>query len=95
MIVYNRKLGIVTVTADNGVTRGWPLAEFEADPAGCAAQTGNGITSPPREPTAEDKLAELRADLDHARHMLAEISDASVKVALALHKAGITIEDTE
>jgi hypothetical protein len=45
-IAYNRKAGIVTVTADNGVTSEWPLATFEADPAACVAQTGNGINAP-------------------------------------------------
>lgn len=45
-IAYNRRQGIVTVTADNGVSREWPLATFEADPAACVAQTGNGISGP-------------------------------------------------
>ena len=45
-ISYNRKAGTVTVTADDGTEREWPLATFEADPAACVAQTGNGINAP-------------------------------------------------
>lgn len=45
-VSYNRKAGIVTVTADDGTSRVWPLATFEADPAACVAQTGNGINGP-------------------------------------------------
>jgi hypothetical protein len=45
-IGYNRKAGIVTVMADDGTERIWPLATFEADPAACVAQTGNGINAP-------------------------------------------------
>lgn len=45
-IAYSRRNSTVTVTADNGVTRVWPIATFEADPASCIAQTGNGINAP-------------------------------------------------
>lgn len=58
-IAYSRKQGTVTVTADNGVSRVWPLATFEANPAACVAQTGNGITPPVVEPTPEEKIALL------------------------------------
>ena len=46
MISYNRKIGVVQVTADDGTVREWPLAEFEADPVAAVAATGNGITPP-------------------------------------------------
>lgn len=46
MILIDRQQGIVTVTADDGTSREWPIADFEANPAACVAQTGNGITEP-------------------------------------------------
>lgn len=45
-ISYSYRNETVTVTADNGVSRVWPLATFEADPAACVAATGNGINAP-------------------------------------------------
>lgn len=64
MIIIDRKKGIVSITADNGVTRDWGLQEFEVDPTGCVAQTGNGIKPPPaHEPTTEEKLAAAEAKL--------------------------------
>ncbi len=81
-IEYNRKAGIVTVTADNGVTRVWPLATFEANPAACVAQTGNGITPPVQEPTSEEKIAIL------------EKRNAALQ-ALLIEKAVITRTEVE
>ena len=66
-IAYSYKRGIVTVTADDGTTRDWPLATFEASPASCVAQTGNGIAPPPPpEPTPDEKIAAVRAELQAA-----------------------------
>ena len=59
MIIYDRPNGLVTVTADNGTARNWPMAEFEANPEACIAQTGNGITPPTPEPSTAEKLAAL------------------------------------
>lgn len=58
-ISYSRRVGIVTVTSDDGTAIEWPLDQFEADPAACVAQTGNGITPPAPEP---DKLAALEKE---------------------------------
>lgn len=59
MIEYKRRLGFVRVTADNGVSRDWPLAEFEAAPEACVAATGNGITPPVAEKSETEKLKDL------------------------------------
>jgi hypothetical protein len=83
-ISYNRKAGIVTVTADNGVTREWPLATFEADPAACVAQTGNGINAPV---PATIKASQARVAL-HRAGLLASVTalvdnpatDAEIKI---------------
>ena len=42
----NAEPPIVTVTADDGTKKTWPLAAFEADPGACVAATGNGIAAP-------------------------------------------------
>lgn len=59
-IAYSYKRGIVTVTADDGTERVWPLEQFEADPAGCVAQTGNGITPPEPVLSTDEEIAILK-----------------------------------
>lgn len=72
-ISYNRKAGTVTVTADDGATRNWPLATFEANPASCVAQTGSGIAPPfTPEPTADEKIAALEKENAALREVLIE-----------------------
>jgi hypothetical protein len=92
-ISYNRKSGTVTVTADDGTTRIWPLATFEADPAACVAQTGNGITPPEPIITADEKIAALEKENAALREVLIEKaiitkSEVDLKIdAIAAEKA--------
>lgn len=83
-ISYNRRQGIVTVTADDGTTRDWPLAEFEADPAACVAATGNGINAPvPASITASQaRVALHRAGLLTAATALVDnpATDIEIKI---------------
>jgi hypothetical protein len=83
-VQYNRKAGTVTVTADDGTERIWPLATFEADPAACVAQTGNGINAPV---PATIKASQARVAL-HRAGLLASVTalvdnpatDAEIKI---------------
>lgn len=90
---YNRAAGIVTVTADDGTVRDWPLAEFEADPAGCVAQTGNGITPPVIEPTVDDKIAAVRAEYEEKLARLEKRNNAVE--AVLREKAIVTKEEVD
>jgi hypothetical protein len=69
-IAYSYKRGIVTVTADNGTSRDWPLKTFEADPASCVAQTGNGIALPEPVITTDEKIAALEKENAALREVL-------------------------
>lgn len=74
MILIDRALGTVAVTADNGASRTWPLVQFEADPATCIAATGNGIkSSVPEKISAAQAMAVLDANglLDAAEALIA------------------------
>lgn len=64
-VSYSRRLGIVTVTADDGTERVWPLSQFTGNEEACIAQTGNGINPPaPEHVTASQfRIALHRADL--------------------------------
>ena len=83
-IAYNRKAGIVTVTSDDGTERVWPLAEFEADPAACVAQTGNGINAPvpPSIKASQARVALHRAGLLASVTALVDnpATDAEIKI---------------
>jgi hypothetical protein len=74
-IAYSYKRETVTVTADDGTTRDWPLATFEADPAACVAQTGNGIEEPTFEPSADEKIAALEASLAAERAKVGQLEN--------------------
>lgn len=88
----------VRVTADDGTQVEWPLDQFEADPAACVAATGNGITPPVPEPTAEEKLAVAEKELAGLREALIAkgiISKAEIDAQKAVAAEDVALEVTQ
>lgn len=95
-ISYSYKRGIVTVTADDGTVQEWPLKTFEADPASCVAQTGNGITPPEPVLSTDEKIAQLEKRNAALEAALIEKSvvtkaDIDVKVAIAVDAVALEV----